>query len=227
MYREDKYPFWWLKIILRLIIVLLVVLLSLKFILIINSRSLGKKTTILEDNLKYINNCAKDYFNENNIPDKSGDNKTYKIEEVLTNEQIEYMNNNYTKCDYKDSYIKVTRLDKEIQIKTFISCNNESNYTNTFIPLNLDEIVIKDTTTTKTTKIKVKKTKSTTTKKYKISFNTNGGEYIDDIYVSANETIKVIPKREGYEFVGWYYNGEKFDRKIDNNYCLVAKWTKK
>ena len=59
MYREDKYPFWWLKIILRLIIVLLVVLLSLKFILIINSRSLGKKTTILEDNLKYINKLCK------------------------------------------------------------------------------------------------------------------------------------------------------------------------
>ena len=65
MYREDKYPLWWLKMILRLIIVLLVVLLSLKFILIINSRSLGKKTTILEDNLKaYIDGHAQNVVNK-------------------------------------------------------------------------------------------------------------------------------------------------------------------
>ncbi len=34
------------------------------------------------------------------------------------------------------------------------------------------------------------------------------------------------PSREGYRFVGWYYNDEPFDfsTKVTSNITLVAKW---
>lgn len=38
----------------------------------------------------------------------------------------------------------------------------------------------------------------------------------------------VIPTREGYKFLGWFYNGELYDfsKKLDQNITLVAKWEK-
>ena len=218
MYQEENNSFQWLKLILRLVIVLLVVLLTLKFVFIISSNSLGKKDTTFENNLKYIDNISKEFFNEKNIPKVIGESKEYKIEDVLSKNQI----------DYKNSYIKVTRLENEYQIKTLLTYNGETNYINSFVNIEKENTTIKvSTTKIKTTKKKVTTKVATTTKKFKVSFNTNGGEVLDDIYVKANTKVTIIPKREGYEFIGWYYNGEKFTKGIDADYILVAKWVKK
>lgn len=227
MYQEESNSFQWLKLILRLVIVVLVVLLTLKFVFIISNNSLGKKDTTFENNLKYIDDLSKAYFNENNIPKEIGESKEYKIEEVLSKDQIEYMNKNYDKIDYENSYIKITRLENEYQIKTLLTYNGETNYINSFVDIKKENTIIKiSTTKIKTTKKKTP-TKTTTSKKFKVSFNTNGGEILNDIYVEANAKINIIPTRDGYEFIGWYYNGEKFTKGIDANYTLVAKWVKK
>ena len=218
MYQEENNSFQWLKLILRLVIVLLVVLLTLRFVFIISSNSLGKKDTTFDNNLKYIDNISKGFFNEKNIPKVIGESKEYKIEDVLSKDQI----------DYENSYIKVTRLENEYQIKTLLTYNGETNYINSFVNIEKENTTIKvSTTKIKTTKKKVTTKAQTTTKKFKVSFNTNGGEVLDDIYVKANTKITIIPKREGYEFIGWYYNGEKFTKGIDADYILVAKWVKK
>lgn len=227
MYQEESNSFQWLKLILRLVIVVLVVLLTLKFVFIISNNSLGKKDTTFENNLKYIDDISKAYFNENNIPKEIGESKEYKIEEILSKDQIEYMNKNYNKIDYENSYIKITRLENEYQIKTLLTYNGETNYINSFVDIKKENTTIKiSTTKIKTTKKKTT-TKTTTSKKFKVSFNTNGGEILNDIYVEANTKINIIPTRDGYEFIGWYYNGEKFTKGIDANYTLVAKWVKK
>lgn len=50
--------------------------------------------------------------------------------------------------------------------------------------------------------------------------------------VSINKNTKLdskyVPKREGYKFVGWYYNDKlfDFDTKISNDITLVARWEK-
>ncbi len=227
MYQEESNSFQWLKLILRLVIVVLVVLLTLKFVFIISNNSLGKKDTTFENNLKYIDDISKAYFNENNIPKEIGESKEYKIEEILSKDQIEYMNKNYNKIDYENSYIKITRLENEYQIKTLLTYNGETNYINSFVDIKKENTTIKiSTTKIKTTKKKTT-AKTTTSKKFKVSFNTNGGEILNDIYVEANTKINIIPTRDGYEFIGWYYNGEKFTKGIDANYTLVAKWVKK
>lgn len=225
MYQENKWSTEWLKIILRLVIIILLVLLTMKFVIILNNNNVGKKSTKLTNNLNYVNDCAKKYFDEKNIPKKVGETKEYLVKDILSIEQIDYMNKNYEKCEYDKSYIKITRLDKEYQIKTILNCSGETNYMNSFVELPSNAIIIKPTTTTTTTAKKVRKTTKTTIK-YRISFNTNGGDYIEDVYVKENTKVNVIPKREGYTFVGWYNNGTLFDKPIDKDYVLTAKWTK-
>lgn len=226
MYQERNNSNEWLKIILRLIIVVLVFILTLKFIVILGINTSGKKNNTLQNNLEYIDNCAKKYFNEENIPKQVGEFKEYSINDILSSNEIKEMNDLYTTCDYKDSTIKVIRLDNEYQIKIVLNCNGETNYMNSFVTIKDDYITI-PVTTTKKAKITTKKKTTTKTQiKYRISFNTNGGEYIEDKYYKENAKIDVVPKREGYTFVGWYYNGKPFNGTVDRNYVLVAKWIK-
>jgi len=47
--------------------------------------------------------------------------------------------------------------------------------------------------------------------------------------IKDNSTIKeVIPTRDGYKFIDWYYEGRKFNTntRITKDYVLVAKWIK-
>ena len=68
------------------------------------------------------------------------------------------------------------------------------------------------------------------TKEYKITFDTNGGNKTSALKVEKNNKIKKPenPEKEGYEFLGWYYNDELFDfnTKINKNIKLEARWKK-
>lgn len=65
---------------------------------------------------------------------------------------------------------------------------------------------------------------------YTVKFNTNGGSSIEAIQVEENHSIvkPTNPTKEGYVFVGWYYNNEEFDfnTPITNNITLTAQWEK-
>lgn len=62
-----------------------------------------------------------------------------------------------------------------------------------------------------------------------VSFDTDGGTDIEDIYVESGETIKApkTPTRSGYKFNGWYLDDVKFDfnTEITESITLTAKWT--
>lgn len=70
----------------------------------------------------------------------------------------------------------------------------------------------------------------TSAKKWKVTFDTAGGEYIEPLNVVDGEKIDKIPTpvNDGYKFLGWYYNNQKFDleQKITKDIILVAKWEK-
>jgi len=46
-----------------------------------------------------------------------------------------------------------------------------------------------------------------------VSFNTNGGNNIEELTVEDGKTLTSLPtpKKNGYTFEGWYYNGSEFD----------------
>ncbi|MFA7075905.1 MAG: InlB B-repeat-containing protein [Candidatus Izemoplasmatales bacterium] len=61
---------------------------------------------------------------------------------------------------------------------------------------------------------------------YEISFDTNGGESLDLLFVTYNETFTLpTPSKTNYTFVKWQLNGEDFNLEkyiIDENITLVA-----
>ena len=64
-------------------------------------------------------------------------------------------------------------------------------------------------------------------KTYKVTFTSGNGEVIEQT-VNEGETITVPeePKKEGYIFVGWRYEGDVFDfsKGVNEDITLVAEW---
>ena len=61
-----------------------------------------------------------------------------------------------------------------------------------------------------------------------IKFDTDGGSIVEDVTVKENEKVSkpVDPTKDGYSFVGWYYNDElyDFDSPVTSDMTLKAKW---
>lgn len=64
--------------------------------------------------------------------------------------------------------------------------------------------------------------------KYTVTFDANGGSKVENIQVSANETVDKPsnPVKDGYKLSGWYLDDNEFDfsTKINKDITLVAKW---
>ena len=67
-------------------------------------------------------------------------------------------------------------------------------------------------------------------KKYKVTFNSNGGSKVDTKEVVEGTNIEEpTTTRSGYDFAGWYLGDTKFDftTPISKSITLKAKWTEK
>lgn len=66
--------------------------------------------------------------------------------------------------------------------------------------------------------------------KFVVDFDSDGGSKVESLEVLEGETISKLPTptKDGYKFVGWYYNGSKFslDTVITKDILLTAKWEK-
>lgn len=251
MYEEDKYSINWFKIALRLVIILLVLLLSIKLItVVLGNKTNVKETDIMHDALKSMDVVARDYFQGDKLPKEVGESDEITLEELINKKLIQdIIDEDGNKCDVKKSTIKVIRLDEKYQIKSTLKCDSFDDYLNSFIKIENQTVkvdgtkttttaitkkttnkVIKETSKIKTTNVTtqkevVKTTKKTTTvvkKKYTVSFNTNGGDILDSIIVvEGNKIGSVVPVRSGYRFIGWYYHGNAFDMNSSINQNYV------
>ncbi|MCI5879243.1 MAG: InlB B-repeat-containing protein [Bacillales bacterium] len=63
-----------------------------------------------------------------------------------------------------------------------------------------------------------------------VDFDTDSNDIVDSqkLYPHSSPTKPKNPEKEGYTFVGWYYNDILFDfnTKLDSSITLVAKWTR-
>lgn len=263
MYEDNNNSIDWLKIILRVAIIILIFLLILKLIAIVmTNRREKNKENIMNNNLKLVQEKIKTSLNKDLVPDEIGEKTKYSLADLIKKDILIPVNDeNGKECDRDKSFVEITKLESEVQIRVNLVCNDKEDFSNTFIESTVD----KTTTTTKQSKKTTKATKDskdiipikttkkstkkvTTTKKivttskattvvkttttsnsFIVSFNTNGGNYIEAQNVLKNNTAKYVkPVRDGYTFVGWYHNGTKFDfnAKITENIVLLAKWIK-
>ena len=67
-------------------------------------------------------------------------------------------------------------------------------------------------------------------KTYTVTFDTQGGNLLENIVISAGESIGniAIPKKDGYLFVSWFKDGIEYDLKkpINEDMSLIAHWIK-
>ena len=65
-------------------------------------------------------------------------------------------------------------------------------------------------------------------KEYTIKFDTDGGSSISEQKVKKNDkvAVPVDPKKDGYDFAGWYVGDKKydFDSKVTSSFIIKAKW---
>ncbi len=63
---------------------------------------------------------------------------------------------------------------------------------------------------------------------YTVAFESNGGSSINNQTIKENGTVTrpSNPTRDGYKFIGWYYNGSSynFSSKVTKDMTLIAKW---
>ena len=67
-------------------------------------------------------------------------------------------------------------------------------------------------------------------KKYKVTFNSNGGSKVNTVTVLEGNTVEEESStRDGYILEGWYLNDVKYDfnNPVNSNITLKAKWTEK
>lgn len=237
MYEDKGFSTNWIKIGLRIISVVLIVLILFKIVdLVGNNRTNVVEKDKMKEKISLLESAGKKHFTENLLPKETGDSKTVTLQELIDESLIDEIKDTKDKvCNTSESNVKVFRLDNEYQFKSTLKCDDYENYLNSFVEIKKEEndnndVTIKPEETTATVIVKTTKKKTTAKKKFTVSFNTNGGSFISDQRVDANEQVisPGAPKRVGYRFVGWYYHGEKFDlnTKINKDYVLVAKWIK-
>lgn len=66
-------------------------------------------------------------------------------------------------------------------------------------------------------------------KVYHISYDLNGGILENEVteFIEGEKITLPIPTKEGYEFIGYYENGEKVENLESRDYNLKAKWNKR
>jgi len=240
MYEEKKVSINWLKLIVVVIIGFLVIILSAKLVSIIFKNVDNKEVERnFQTNLKLMNDAGKAYYINEKLPKEVGESAKVTLKELIEAGKLsEIKDKNGDSCIVDESYVEVTKLENEYQVKTYLACKTESDYMNSFMEDASKAIIITPEPTTTTTKkaepttTTTKKVVKTTTKKavttYTVGFNTNGGHHIDSIKVEAGNLIEYpIPTREGYKFVGWYHNGTawNYGTPIHGDIVLTAKWT--
>lgn len=142
--------------ILKVVIAFLLLLLCIKIVsIIINKHELNKTKDTLQENLKILDEVAKNYFTEDILPSKAGDTVKVSVTHLIDTKAIEELKDDKgVSCNYDKSFIQITRLDSEYQIKSYLDCNGNTDYSNTFVDIKGSNVIIKPTTTKKTTTTK-------------------------------------------------------------------------
>lgn len=242
MYEENnKKSFNWKGLIIRLGIIFIVLFIVL-WIFPIGKKDNNIYSDTFKDNISKLKEVGSKYFDNDNLPKKTGDSIKVNLDELIKSEKIDELSVNGKTCDGTMSYIKIVKKSKGYELETTLVCDDEANTSYTYLGCidDCEESSTTTTTTTTTTK-KVTTSKKTTTKvstttttssfKYAIIFNKNMGSDVHTIYVKkgdkANKPIE--PVRSGYEFVGWYLNDTLYDfnTPVNSNLVLIAKWKRK
>ena len=86
------------------------------------------------NNVNTMREAATLYFTTERLPKNVGDSKTLTLGEMLEKKLVlEMKDSNNKTCSLTDSYVKLTRMDNEYQMKVQLSCSDYSDYIISYI----------------------------------------------------------------------------------------------
>ena len=235
---EKEYQVSWLKIIgITLLIAVVIAIICLVYPKKDNTM-LTQQTYI--SNITLMKDAGFEYFSGSHLPKEIGDSERISLDEMLArNLIVEFLDEEGNSCNTQNSYIEATKtMDNEYEMSVFLSCDNKSDYIVTSIS---NEVVCTDcdvilpgnneenddnsnNTTTDTT------TNCLANVYHSVIFDANGGTSVRTQTIKHGEqAIYKSTYRSGYEFLGWYLDGEEYDfsTPVTEKIVLVAKWKKK
>lgn len=84
---------------------------------------------LFTDNIESMRDAAQGYFTNARLPQKIGDSVTLTLEEMLEKKLVlSFKDSNNQSCDVNKSYVKVTKMHDEYQMKVQLSCSDYEDY---------------------------------------------------------------------------------------------------
>lgn len=84
---------------------------------------------VFADNVDSMRVAATNYFTKERLPEKVGDSVTLTLGEMLDKKLVlEFKDSNNKYCDTTESYVKLTKMDSEYQLKVQLTCSDYSDY---------------------------------------------------------------------------------------------------
>lgn len=227
MYEERRNSFSLRDIILQILLLVLFVLIMLWLF---PTKNYLKDQNAVENDEIYTNyitsmtEAAKDYFTTSKVPTKTGDSVKLTLGKMIEEKLVLEIGGTAV-CDNELSYVEVTKMDTDYQLKVELSCERYHDYVLVTIGCK-DFCSLCDQPTQKPV---TKPTQQPSTK-YTVTFDSNGGSAVSSQTVVKGKTATkpANPTRDGYTFVEWTLNDVAYDfsSAVKSNITLVAKWSK-
>ena len=227
MYEERRNSFSIRDIILQILLIVLFVLMMIWLFPTKNyleeQKVVDSYGSLYTDYITSMTEAAKSYFTTSNVPTEVGGTVKLTLGDMLKEKLVLEIGGNAV-CDNKKSYVEVTKMDTDYQLRVELSCEEFKDYVIVTIGCtdfctDCNEEVKKPSTT--------KPTQQAATK-YTVTFDSNGGTAVSSQTVEKGKTASkpADPTKEGYTFVEWTLNGTKYDfsSKVNSNITLVASW---
>ena len=249
MYEETKIKFDWKGFLLKFAIIILVVILVIKLL----PTKQKNRSESFTSNITKLKDVSINYFQDKNLPEKENDTKVVTLNDLIISGKISKLQDSKGKdCDEENSYIEATKNGKEYEVEVYLKCGNEEETIYVY-KTSCDETKCSETTTTTTKKVATTKKANTNSnntsnnqrpvttkkveyitkvitkeKKYYVVFDTDKAASIPTQTLKLGEkaTRPQAPTKEGYTFLGWYYNNKEYDfnTPVTSNIILTAKW---
>lgn len=134
---------------------------------------------VYADNIATMQTAATNYFTDSRMPKTVGDSIKITLEEMLSKKLlVTFKDSNNKICDLEDSYVKVTKMDEEYEMRIKLNCSDYSDYVIVYLGCHdyCNDCDKKQTTTTikkqTTSKQTEKKPTPVVAKKYKYRLTT-------------------------------------------------------
>lgn len=84
---------------------------------------------IFADNIKIMQEAAKDYFNVERLPKELGEKERITLREMIDKKMVlPFLDRDGNMCDFDKSYVEVIRMETEYVFKTNLSCPTKTDY---------------------------------------------------------------------------------------------------